>query len=97
MNHLVNNFGLSIRRSCNLVLIARSTYLYLSKPNNDNVIIKNIDKILLKNSMYGCGMIHLKLRQKGININHKRTERIYKEQKLQLHARKRHKKITSVE
>lgn len=75
----------------------RSTYLYEPKPNDDHRIIEEIDKILSKNSMYGCGMIHLKLRQRGILINHKRTERIYKEQELQLNIRKRRKKIASTE
>jgi putative transposase len=77
--------------------MARSTYLYAPKPNDDHSIISQIDGILSKNTMYGCGMIHLKLRQKGFLINHKRTERIYKEQGLQLNVRKRRKKVTSVE
>lgn len=97
VSHLKSNFGLSTRRSCEIVCVARSTYLYEPKQNDDHVIIEEIDGILSKNSMYGCGMIHLKLRQKNIEINHKRTERIYKEQGLQLHSRKRRKKIASVE
>lgn len=39
----------------------------------------------------------LKLRQKSILINHKRTERIYIKQVLQLNVRKRRKKIASLE
>lgn len=93
----MNNFGLSVRRSCGITCMARSTYLYEPKPDNDYLIITVIDEILSKNSMYGCGMIHLKLRQKGILINHKRTERIYKEQALQLRVRKRRKKVASIE
>jgi len=77
--------------------MARSTYLYDSKPDDDHYIISEIERILSKNLMYGCGMIHLKLRQKGVLINHKRTERIYKEHGLQLHIRKRRKKIASTE
>ena len=88
-------FELSIRRACRLVQIPRSTYLYDLKPNNDGEIIKEIYKILKKNSKYGCGMIHLKLRQNSMLINHKRTERIYNEQGLQLKRRKRRKKISS--
>ena len=42
-------------------------------------------------------MIHLKLRQKGIPINHKRTARIYREQGLQLKIRRRRKKIAAEE
>ncbi len=97
VNHLTSNFGLSLRRSCTIACMARSTYLYNPKPNDDHIIVSEIDGILSKNSMYGCGMIHLKLRQKGILINHKRTERIYQEQDLQLHTRKRRKKVASVE
>lgn len=97
VNYLINSFGLSTRRSCDIACMARSTYLYESKPDDDHLIITAIDEILSKNSMYGCGMIHLKLRQKGILINHKKTERIYKEQGLQLDIRKRRKKIASVE
>ncbi len=97
VNHLIKNFGLSARRSCDIACMARSTYLYEPKPDDDNLIIDEIDEILKKNSMYGCGMIHLKLRQRGIQINHKRTERIYKEQELQLNVRKRRKKIASTE
>lgn len=97
VNHLINNFGLSVRRSCEVASMARSTYLYEPKPYDDHRVITAIDEILSKNSMYGCGMIHLKLRQKGILINHKRTERIYKEQGLQLNVRKRRKKIASLE
>jgi putative transposase len=88
-------FGLSIRRACRLVQIPRSTYLYDLKPNDDGEIIKEIYKILKNNSKYGCGMIHLKLRQNSIAINHKHTERIYNEIGLQLKSRKRRKKISS--
>ncbi len=77
--------------------MARSTFIYSPQPNEDARIIEEINTILSKNSKYGCGMIHLKLRQKGILINHKRTERIYKEHGLQLRARKRRKKIASIE
>ena len=97
VNHLINNFGLSTRHSCDIACIARSTYLYEPEPDDDHQIITEIDEILTKNSKYGCGMIHLKLRQKGILINHKKTERIYKEHGLQLNIRKRRKKIASLE
>ncbi|MDC7225949.1 MAG: IS3 family transposase [Spirochaetales bacterium] len=53
--------------------------------------------ILSKNSKYGCGMIHLKLRQQGLNINHKRTERIYNQQGLKLNRRRRRAKIACEE
>ena len=42
-------------------------------------------------------MIHLKLRQQGVKINHKRTERIYNQQGLKLNRRKRRAKIACEE
>lgn len=97
VSYLVKHFGLSVRHSCKLVQLPRSTYLYTPKPNDDGVIIKKIEEILSKNSKYGCEMIHLKLRQQGLKINHKRTGRIYREQGLQLRKRRRRKKFAAVE
>lgn len=97
VKHLIQNFGLSIRRACRLACISRSTYLYQLKPNNDSEVIDAIKGILSRNSKYGCGMIHLKLRQQGIKINHKRTERIYRHQGLKLNQRKRRAKIACEE
>lgn len=95
--HLIQDFGLSVRKACKLSQIARSTFLYEKRPNDDQVIISAIKTILSKNGKYGCEMIHLKLRQKGFMINHKRTARIYRDQGLQLKLRKRRKKIASEE
>lgn len=95
--HLINTFGLSIRKACKLSITARSTFLYKSKPGKDQPVIKEINSILSKYNKYGCGMIHLKLLQSGIVINHKRTERIYKKLGLQLYRRKGRKKVLSVE
>ena len=96
VKHIMHHFGLSARRSCSLSLLQRSTFTYKPRKKNDFEIIQAMDEILEKNSYYGCPMIHLKLRQKGFLINHKRTERIYKERGLQLPIRKRRKKIAAV-
>ncbi|MEB1097616.1 IS3 family transposase, partial [Xanthomonas campestris pv. campestris] len=40
---------------------------------------------------YGVGMIYLTLRQEGRIVNYKRVERLYREQQLQVHRRKRKK------
>jgi putative transposase len=40
---------------------------------------------------YGAGMIYLKLRQAGEAVNHKRVERLYAEDRLQVRRRKRKK------
>jgi len=40
---------------------------------------------------YGVGLIHLKLRQKGLVVNYKRVERLYRDAGLQVRRRKRRK------
>lgn len=52
-------------------------------------------EIVGKKPRYGCEMIHMKLRQSGLIINHKRTARLYKEQGLQLNQRKGRRKRAS--
>ena len=96
MKQIQNSFGLSVRRACEAIGVARSTFTYKKKEKEDYLVIDEIHRILSENSMYGCPMVHMKLRQRGLRINHKRTERIYKEQGLQLATRKRRKKIASV-
>ena len=96
MKQIQNSFGLSVRRACEAIGVARSTFTYKKKENEDYLVIDEIHRILSENSMYGCPMVHMNLRRKGLLINHKRTERIYKELGLQLATRKRRKKIASV-
>jgi putative transposase len=79
VDFLRTHFGLSIRRSCRLALLPRSTYLYEKQPNGEEKILAEMKTILSKNTKYGSGMVHLKLRQQGLMINHKRVERIYRE------------------
>ena len=40
---------------------------------------------------YGAGMIYLKLRQAGQRVNHKRVDRLYAQEKLQIKRRRRKK------
>ncbi len=61
------------------------------------MIIADMHDIISKISKHGCEIILLKLRQRGILINHKRIARIYREQGLQLKARRRCRKIASEE
>ena len=45
---------------------------------------------------YGCPRLHVILKREKLVVNHKRTERIYKEEKLSLRLRKRKKKASGI-
>jgi putative transposase len=57
----------------------------------DDEIREKIIEIAHQRRRFGCPRIHLMLRRKGLLINHKRTERIYREEGLSLRKRKRRK------
>ena len=49
------------------------------------------EKLAEKRRRSGCQMLHLMLKREGLVINHKRTERIYREERLAVRIRRRKK------
>jgi putative transposase len=58
-------------------------------PNDDGIIRAKLRELAQKHRRWGCPMLHIKLKQHGIRINHKRTERLYRLEKLQVRKRRR--------
>jgi len=52
---------------------------------------EEIRTLAYRHRRYGAGMIYLKLRQRGMRVNHKRVERLYALERLQVKRRKRKK------
>lgn len=89
-------FGLSVRKTCKILGINRTTYLYKPKQKNDEEILKKMKEIVAKHPKAGSNSITMYLHRAGIKINHKKVERIYKENELQLKNRKKGRKRYSV-
>ena len=77
-----------------MIGISRSTLRYESKPDKDEMLRKRLRELAEGRRRSGCQMLHALAKREGLVINHKRTERIYKEEKLSLTIR-RHKKRSS--
>ena len=91
---MLERFGLSVRKACKILNINRTTYLYKNKQKNDTEILNKMKEIIANRPKAGCSMITMILHQDGIKINHKRVERLYKENEMQLKNRKKgHKNI----
>jgi putative transposase len=90
----MGSFGLSQRRASSLVGLCRNTLRYQARPSNDEELRKRLRELSEKKRRYGCGRLHLFLRREGLVKNHKRTERIYREERLTLRIRRR-KKLAS--
>ena len=82
-------FGLSQRKACLLVQQNRATQRYERVERDDGEVRQRIVDIAHERRRFGWKRVHLMLRREGIEINHKKTYRIYREEKLQVKQRKR--------
>lgn len=83
--------GLSERRALIIVQMSPSALRYQPAPDRNHALRERIITLAQRHRRYGAGMIYLKLRQEGLAVNHKRVERLYAEEALQVKRRKRKK------
>ena len=91
VKYAVTGLGRSIRKSCLLVGLVRASYDYKPVASRDDELREKIRELAHQRWRFGCPRLHLLLRREGLVINHKRTERIYREEGLSLRKRKRKK------
>jgi putative transposase len=95
-DRVISAFWLSERRVCSLTGMNRSSYRYERKEVTDDGLRDTIKRLAEKHSKYGYRMITLKLRQRDVFANHKKIERIYREEGLQLARKRKSRKTGSV-
>lgn len=83
--------GLSERHALRVVGMSASAYRYQPAPDRNQALREQIVALAHRHRRYGSGMIYLKLRQAGHEVNHKRVERLYAEAGLQVRRRRRKK------
>lgn len=83
--------GLSERHALRVAGMSASSLRYQPAPDRNVALREKILALAHRHRRYGAGMIYLKLRQQGERVNHKRIERLYAEEKLQVQRRKRKK------
>jgi len=79
--------GYSQRRACALVGIAPKTYRYAPARPGDASLRETLRKLAHQRRRFGYRRLHLLLRRKGIEVNHKKLFRIYREEKLTVRKR----------
>lgn len=83
--------GLSERRARSILGMSASSFRYRPAPDRNVVLREQIVRLAQRHRRYGAGMIYLKIRQAGDVVNHKRVERLYGLEKLQIRRRRRKK------
>lgn len=89
--HWMCGRGLSERHALRVVGMSASSLRYQPAPDRNGALREAIVSLAHRHRRYGAGMIYLKLRQRGLVVNHKRVERLYTEAALQVRRRKRKK------
>jgi putative transposase len=72
----------SQRRACTLVGIAPKTYRYVSARPDDSMLRKRLREMASERRRFGYRRLHLLLRREGVEINHKKLFRLYREERL---------------
>jgi putative transposase len=88
--------GFSQRRACGLVGLTRSTCQYAPQPDRNVAVRAALQQAAAERPRWGQDRLHVLLRRRGYAVNHKRTERLYREMKLSLRLRKRRKRASGV-
>lgn len=83
--------GLAERHALRIVAMSASSLRYQPAPDRNTGLRQEIVALAHRYKRYGAGMIYLKLRQKGLKVNHKRVDRLYAIEMLQLKKRRRKK------
>ena len=74
-----------------MVNISASVYRYNPKPGNDEELRKRLRELAEQRKRFGSPRLHIMLKREGMVTNHKRTERIYREEGLMLRRKRRRK------
>ena len=74
-----------------MIEISRRVYRYRSRRQDDREVRDRLKVLADKWKRFGCARLHVMLRREGLLINHKKTERLYREEKLLLRRRRRKK------
>jgi transposase InsO family protein len=83
--------GMTERRGLQVVRMSASSLRYQPRPDRNEGLRARIVTLAQRHRRYGAAMIYLKLRQAGQLVNHKRVERLYTLEKLQVKRRRRKK------
>ena len=84
VGYVTGGFGQSERHACELVGIGRSSYRYEVVKKDEDALRERIRILAMRHRRYRSPRICAMLKREGMVVNHKRVERIYRQEKLML-------------
>lgn len=89
---VISTHGLSQRRACGLFGITRRTFRRAPGPDRNLKLRERLKQLAEERRRWGCPMLYRIIRREGWRVNHKRIERMYREEGLSLRRRRRRKR-----
>ena len=86
--------GYSERRACQLMEMNRRTFRRPPSPDPDASLRARLRELAEERRRFGSPRLHILLRREGMAVNHKRVERVYREEGLSLRLKRRRKRIS---
>ena len=86
--HLKAHLGLSERWACQIAGADRKTIRYQSQRAPDTALRGRLRDLANERRRFGYRRLHILLQREGIVINRKKTQRLYREEKLAVRRRR---------
>ena len=78
---------MSERRACQAIGVDRSSVRYRSRRPDDGAIRTRLCELAAFRRRFGYRRLYILLRREGLHLNHKKSRRLYAEERLQVHRR----------
>ena len=91
---VIATHGLSQRRACGLIEITRRSFGHAPGQDRNRELRERLRALAEERRRWGCPMLYQIMRREGWQVNHKRVERLYREQGLSLRRRRRRKRLS---
>jgi putative transposase len=89
-------YQVSERRACRALVVHRALVRYTSVKPDDAPVRRRLHELAAARPSFGVKRLHVMLRRDGLEINHKKTRRLYREEGLQLRPRRRRRRAALV-
>jgi putative transposase len=92
VQQVIEQHDYSERRACALVGLNRRTFRRPEPSDADHEVRQRLRELAQERPRFGSPRLHVMLRREGLVENHKRTERLYREEGLSLRLKRRKKR-----
>lgn len=84
---VMDRHGLSERRACQLADLHRSVFQYEKRDGCDEALRRRLRELANERRRFGYRRLHILLQREGVEVNHKKLFRLYREERLTVRKR----------